>query len=335
MEHVFLAHVWAMLTALMLAMYVILDGFDLGIGVLSLFTVHGGLRRQMMTSIGAVWDANETWLVLAGGTLFGAFPQAYAAACNALYIPIMIMLFGLVFRAVSFEFRSHSRRPRAWEIAFGLGSLLAVAGQGLTLGGVLSDISIAPSGQFGGGLWDWVNPLSGLTFVAVAFGYVMIGGAYLIAKTDEEFQKPVRSMVLVFAMLMFAAVAALTLLMPLLYDAFARRWVRDPARWFLYVFGVGVVFALVMILLSTRYRRARYLPFISCIVFFLLALAGGLTVAYPYILPPSLLIVDAASSSPTLVFMLVGIGPLIPVMLLYNLYLYRVFRGQVDQGETY
>lgn len=148
MEHAFLAHVWAILLALMLAMYVMLDGFDLGIGVLSLFVRRGEYRRAMMGSINAVWDANETWLVLAGGTLFGAFPPAYAAACNALYIPIMAMLFGLMFRAASFEFRAHSHHKRTWEVAFGLGSLLAVAAQGLTLGGVLSEIALSPRGDF-------------------------------------------------------------------------------------------------------------------------------------------------------------------------------------------
>ncbi|MFB3891827.1 MAG: cytochrome d ubiquinol oxidase subunit II [Phycisphaerae bacterium] len=333
MEHAFLAHVWALLLALMLAMYVILDGFDLGIGVLSLFVSRSDYRRQMMASIGAVWDANETWLVLAGGTLFGAFPAAYAVACNALYIPIMVMLFGLVFRAVSLEFRAHSRHKRAWEAAFGLGSLLAVAGQGFTLGGVLSEINVGAGGEFAGGPWDWLTPLSALTFVAVGFGYVMIGGAYLIAKADGLMRRHVRTMVLVFAVVMFAAVAAVTILLPILHDIFARRWIKDPARGFLYAFGVGAAFALVMILLSTRLARSRYLPFASCIVFFLLALAGGLTAAYPYILPPSLRIVETASGTPTLIFMLVGIGPLIPLMLLYNLYLYRVFRGQAAQAD--
>ncbi len=335
MEHAFLAHVWALLLALMLAMYVILDGFDLGIGVLSLFISRREYRSQMMASIGAVWDANETWLVLAGGTLFGAFPMAYAIACNALYIPIMAMLFGLILRAVSFEFRSHSRHKQTWEKIFGLGSLLAVAGQGFTLGGVLSEIRVDSSGNFVGGAWDWLTPLSCLTFVAVGFGYVMIGGSYLIAKADEAMQRQVRKMVLVFALLMFAAVAAITIMLPFLYDVFARRWIKDPASRFLYGFGVGAVFALAMILLSTRHKQSRYLPFASCIIFFLLALAGGLTVAYPYILPPSVRIVDAASGPPTLLFMLVGIGPLIPIMLLYNLYLYRVFRGQISDGEAY
>ena len=160
MVHWFLANLWALLLAFMLAMYVILDGFDLGIGILSLFSSSPRIRGIMIKSISAIWDANETWLVLAGGTLFGAFPIVYSVALNALYIPLSLMLFGFIFRAVSFEFRGQSKYKRFWELAFGIGSLCAAAGQGFVLGGIMTEIKIGPHG-FAGGMWDWFDLLIG------------------------------------------------------------------------------------------------------------------------------------------------------------------------------
>jgi len=334
MDHALLAHIWAGLLGLMLILYVVLDGFDLGIGILSVFVRNPRHRATMMASIGAVWDANETWLVLAGGTLFGAFPVVYSLALNALYIPIMAMLFGLIFRAVSFEFREHSQAKRPWEIAFGLGSLLAVLGQGFALGGLLTGIQ-ASEGRFTGTPWDWFNAISIMIAVAVAFGYVMLGASYLIAKVGPDMQRQVHSMTLISAILMAGSVLAISLSMPLVYESISRRWLRDPERYFTWAMAAGAAFAFSMLLLSTVWRRFRRLPFTASLLMFATAFAGGVSVVYPYLVPPTITVTAAASSAPTLVFMLYGIGPLIPVMLLYNFYLYRVFRGKVSLHEGY
>jgi cytochrome bd ubiquinol oxidase subunit II len=334
MDHALLAYIWAFLLGLMLMLYVVLDGFDLGIGVLSLFTRDQRRRATMMASIGAVWDANETWLVLAGGTLFGAFPIVYGLALNALYIPITVMLLGLVLRASSFEFRQHARAKRPWEIAFGAGSLLAVLGQGFALGGWLGGISHV-DGHFAGQPWDWFNGVSVMVTVAVGFGFVMIGASYLIAKVDEEMQRPVHTMVLVSSILMALAVLAISLSMPLLSQAVSRRWLHDKGRYFVWAMALGAAFAFAMLLLSTVWRRFRRLPFAASLLFFATTFAGGISVVYPHLVPPTVTVTAAAADKQTLTFMLWGIGPLIPVMLLYNLYLYRVFRGPITPNQGY
>lgn len=330
MTHEFLANFWALLLALMLALYVVLDGFDLGIGLLTLFTRDERHRARMMHSIGAIWDANETWLVLAGGTLFGAFPLVYGVVLNALYIPIMIMLFGLVFRAVSFEFRAHSAHKRLWENIFGLGSLAAIVGHGFTLGGLLSEIRVGPDG-FAGGPWDWFNYLSVMVTVAVGFGYLMLGASYLILKADDEMQRSVRLQVTVFSILMFAMITAITVLMPFWFDLIAAKWIKAPYRSYMIALGAGAVFAFVMLLLSTRWRRYRYLPFFFSLLVFGAAFAGVLLAVYPYMVPVSITIQQAASARETLIFMLFGIAALIPAMLAYNVYLYKVFSGQLEE----
>jgi cytochrome d ubiquinol oxidase subunit II len=161
-----------------------LDGFDLGVGILSLTSDDDDRRGILMTSLGNVWDANETWLVLMGGALFGAFTLAYGTILSALYIPIMGMVFGLIFRAVAFEFREHSNRKYFWNLAFGAESFLASLGQGFALGSVLSGISVDDAGHFIGTTWDWLNCQSILVALTLIQGYVLIGSTYLIMKTD-------------------------------------------------------------------------------------------------------------------------------------------------------
>jgi len=285
-----------------------------------------------MASISAIWDANETWLVLAGGTLFGAFPLVYSLVLNALYIPISIMLFGFIFRAISFEFRSQSRHKRFWEFCFGLGSLLAATGQGFVVGALITGFKIGPTG-FEGGPWDWFDLISILVAVAVIFGYIMIGASYLITKTQNDIRIYFQKCMTVSAILMFILITIITVSMPFLYDRFAQKWISQNTRFVMYALAMGAIFAFVMLLLSTIFRKYRYLPFIMSLIIFASAFSGlGLNL-YPYLLPPSVTIEMAASSSKTLVFMLFGIGPLIPVMLLYNLYMYRVFHGLVEESK--
>lgn len=338
MTQPFLANLWAAIISLVLALYVILDGFDLGIGVLSLFTRRREDRDRMMSSIGAFWDANETWLVIAGGTLFGAFPMAYGTLLNALYVPIMIMLFGLIFRAVSFEFRSHSRRKAIWEFAFGAGSLVAVVGQGFTLGGLLGGIKVV-DGNFAGSVWDWFTPLPILMAVAVSFGYVVLGASYMLARSEGSMHHRVHQWLIVSSTAMFATVMAVSITMPFLFHHIALKWSIHSVRYLLYALSLGAVFAFLILIFSTFYRHRSYLPFAFSLIVFLIAFFGLLVVLYPYIVPASITIQMAAADSRTLVFMLCGIGPLVPVMLFYNLYMYRVIIGRANgrggQEELY
>jgi cytochrome d ubiquinol oxidase subunit II len=334
MEFFTLANVWAGLLVLMLGLYVILDGFDLGIGILSLFTPAQKSRAVMMKSIAPVWDANETWLVLAGGTLFGAFPIVYSVVLNALYIPIMFMLFGLIFRAISFEFRGQSKRKRPWEFCFGLGSLLAAAGQGFILGGIMTGIKTGDTG-FIGSEWDWFNLLSILTVVAVIFGYIMIGASYLITKTQGDICNYVQKSMTVSAILMFLMITAITVSMPFTYRHFAEKWISQNTRFVMLALTLGAVFAFIMLIVSTVLKKYRRLPFIMSLLIFTSAFSGLGLGLYPFLVPPSITIESAASSPKTLVFMIFGIGLLIPVMLSYNLYMYRVFHGVVEETEEY
>lgn len=185
----FLPQVWFGILALFLFLYVMLDGFDLGVGILSLTSSDDERRGLLMTSLSNVWDANETWLVLMGGGLFGAFPLAYGTILNALYIPITFMLFGFIFRAVAFEFREQAKRKFFWNIAFGSGSFAAALGQGFALGAVLKGIQVDDAGHFIGTTWDWLNFQSVLVALTLIQGYVLIGSTYLIWKTEGELQQ--------------------------------------------------------------------------------------------------------------------------------------------------
>jgi cytochrome d ubiquinol oxidase subunit II len=334
MEFFTLANVWAGILVLMLGLYVILDGFDLGIGILSLFTTVEKNRDIMMKSIAPVWDANETWLVLAGGTLFGAFPLVYSVVLNALYIPIMLMLFGLIFRAISFEFRGLSKRKRLWEFCFGLGSLFAAVGQGFVLGGIMTGIKTGSTG-FVGSVWDWFNLLSILTVVAVVFGYIMIGASYLIIKTQGDIRNFAQKSMTVSAILMFLMITAITISMPFTYRRFAEKWISQNTRFVMSALALGAAFAFIMLIVSTVFKKYRRLPFIMSLLIFASAFSGLGLGLYPFLVPPSITIESAASSPKTLIFMIFGIGLLIPVMLFYNLYMYRVFHGVVEETEKY
>jgi cytochrome d ubiquinol oxidase subunit II len=184
----FLGNIWFFLIGLMLVLYVVLDGFDLGVGILSLFTSDEEHRGVMMASLGSVWDANETWLVVLGGALFGAFPLVYGLTLHALYIPVMLMIFGLIFRGVAFEFHAHARRKWPWGVAFGAGSLVAAACQGVILGAVIGGLSVHEN-RFTGGLWDWLHPFPLLVAAGVISGYALLGASFLIVKTTGEIQQ--------------------------------------------------------------------------------------------------------------------------------------------------
>lgn len=325
--HLFLTDIWLFFLGLFLTLYVVLDGFDLGIGVLSLFVRKDERRGIMMASLSSVWDANETWLVVLGGALFGAFPSAYGIILNALYLPVIVMIFALAFRGVAFEFREHSRLPRLWDFAFGFGSLIAALCQGFVLGGLIAGPTV-PDGRFAGGPFEWFSPFSVLVAFGVVSGYVLLGACYLIIKTEGDLQKHGLATAWIAAALMLAAAAGVSIWTPILDPQVAETW-----------FGQGVIspfifppiFALFCSAMLARalWRGQEHAPFVWSVGIFLASLGGLAASLYPYIVPRAMTASEAASDSLTLVFMMLGIGMLIPVMITYNIYQYFVFRGKV------
>jgi len=329
----FLPQVWFVILALFLFLYVMLDGFDLGVGILSLTSSDEERRGILMTSLGNIWDANETWLVIMGGALFGAFPLAYGTILNALYIPIFIMIFGLIFRAVAFEFREHSSNKTFWNFAFGAGSFIAALGQGFALGSVIAGIKVDASGHFIGSTWDWLDWRSLLVALTLIQGYVLIGSTYLILKTQGELQKTHFKTAKLAAITTFIGAILITIATPVVYETVRIKLFSAPL---VYVFAVIPVVGVWLIwnLLSSLNREEENTPFVWTILLFLLTFIGLGLIVFPYIIPNQITIYQAAAAPSALVFMLTFIGVLIPIMLFYNIYNYVVFRGKVV-GSAY
>ena len=327
----FLPQVWFAVLALFLFLYVMLDGFDLGVGILSITASSEERRGMLMTSLGNVWDANETWLVLMGGALFGAFPLAYGTILQALYIPVMVMIFGLIFRAVAFEFREHANTKLFWNIAFGGGSFLAALGQGFALGAILQGIAVDEAGHFIGTTWDWLTWRSLLTALTLIQGYVLIGSTYLILKTEGDLQTTHYWTATISAVTTFIGAVYLTVTTPIFSEEIGNKLFEEPL---VYIFALIPLLGtlLIFLLLRSLYLRQERQPFIWSLLLFLLSFIGLGLVVFPYIIPTKITIYQAAADPSSLVFMIIFIGFLIPIMLAYNIYNYIVFRGKVAKS---
>lgn len=329
-----IATVWAFIIAFAVFVYVVMDGFDLGLGMLFPLFPKKEDRDVMMNSVAPVWDGNETWLVLGGGGLFAAFPLAYAVLMPALYTPIIAMLLGLVFRGVAFEFRWRSQRERnRWDIAFAGGSLVAALAQGIALGAILQGVQVA-NRAYAGGWWNWLTPFSILTGVAVVIGYCLLGATWLVMKTTGDLREKAYhlSWWLLFAML--GAIGAVSLATPFLDVEYARRWFTWPNLLFTAPVPIAVA-AVTALLLQSLARRQDYKPFVLSLVLFALSYAGLGISMYPYIVPRSITIWQAAAPESSQIFMLVGVSILIPIILIYTGWAYWVFRGKVDPQSGY
>jgi cytochrome d ubiquinol oxidase subunit II len=281
-----------------------------------------------------VWDGNETWLVLGGGGLFAAFPLAYAVLMPALYTPMIAMLIGLVFRGVAFEFRWRSQRERnRWDTAFFGGSLLAALAQGIALGAILQGVHVEGR-AYAGGWWDWLTPFSILTGVALIAGYCLLGATWLVMKTTGDLREKAYhlSWWLLFAML--GAIGAVSLATPFLDAEYARRWFAWPNILLTAPVPVAVA-AVTALLLRSLANRQDYRPFFLALALFALSYAGLGISMYPYIVPRSITIWQAAAPHSSQVFMLVGVAVLVPIILAYTAWAYWVFRGKVDPESGY
>ncbi|AIE74089.1 MULTISPECIES: cytochrome d ubiquinol oxidase subunit II [unclassified Synechocystis] len=324
----FLPQVWFFILGLFLFLYVLLDGFDLGVGILSLTASTEERRSILMTSLGNVWDANETWLVLMGGSLFGAFPLAYATILNALYLPAVVMVVGLILRAVSFEFRENAHRKLVWNIAFGVGSFLAALGQGFALGSVFEGITVDAQGHFAGTMWDWFTWRSVIVALTLIQGYVLIGSTYLILKTEGELQKTYFKTATIATWTTLAGAVFITVSTPAFSEEARAQLFTAPL---VYVFAAIPLLGLGLIglLLRSLYLWEENTPIIWTFLVFSLSFIGLGFIIFPNIIPPSVTIYEAAAAPSSLVFMLTFIGFLIPILLFYNIYNYLVFRGKI------
>jgi len=327
----FLVAFWIGVAGLSLLLYVVLDGFDLGVGILSLAACDEDRRGLMMASLSSVWDANETWLVLLGGVLFGAFPPVYAALMQGLYIPVTVMLFALIMRGVAFEFGHASARKCLWNLTFGVGSLGAAVSQGMILGALIQGWPTHAGNYLGNG-WHWFTPFTLLTALGVVLGYALMGAGWLILKSTGEMQDRAyrRGFWLLLGTL---ATGVLVLALTPLHNAhIASRWTGSTSLPYAVAGSVAIFAALLT--LWAYLKRHEYWPFFGALLLFAASFIGLVVSLYPYAIIPALTWSASAASSGTQLFMLVGILPLIPIMLFYNGYQYLVFSGKVD-GAAY
>jgi len=330
----YLPEIWAALIGIAVALYVILDGFDLGVGILFPFTHSDAERDQMANSIAPFWDGNETWLVLGGAGLLVAFPLAYAVIMPAFYIPVIVMLLALVFRGVAFEFRSVARTSKVyWNVAFAAGSTLAGFCQGVILAGMVIGPKVE-NGAFAGGPFDWATPFAALCGLGVVAGYALLGATWLVMKTEGTVADRARRQGKLLLLVVLAFMAAVSLWTPLAVPRIAERWFSLPN--FYYLWPIPAVTALVAFLgWRALERGGEITPFFASIGLFLLGYLGLAISSYPYLVPPSLPVRQTAAAPSSQMFMLIGTLFLLPVVLGYIVFVYWLFRGKVREGEGY
>jgi cytochrome d ubiquinol oxidase subunit II len=327
MSHSLLTIIWAGLIAFAVFAYVVMDGFDLGVGILFPFLHPGGERDTAMNSVAPVWDGNETWLVLGGGGLFAAFPLAYAILMPAVYAPVIAMLLGLVFRGVAFEYRWKTVRAKwAWDLAFWAGSTIAAFTQGVILGAILQGVAVMGRG-YGGGWWDWLTPFSLLTGGSLVAGYGMLGASWLILKTEGALQERAFSLAWRCGVAMVAAILAVSLATLSLGPDYVRRWLAFPTVLATAQAPLLVLVVAAALFLSLRRKNERW-PFRLTLALFAISYAGLAVSLFPYIVPNRVTLWQAAAPASSQSFMLVGAAVMIPIILAYTAYAYWVFRGK-------
>lgn len=329
--------IWAFLIAFAVFVYVVLDGFDLGLGMLFATERKRGDRDVMMNSVAPVWDGNETWLILGGGGLLAAFPLAYALILPALYAPLIAMLLALIFRGVAFEFRWRTERWRGvWDLAFIGGSAVAAFAQGVALGALLDGITVNEAERrYAGGQWEWLSPFSVTVGVAVMVGYMLLGATWLVMKTQGDLQERMRRRAWVLGFATVGFIGLVSLWTPFLQEGYYNRWFGG---WRVVLAGAVAASVLLLALLMFRsltVHRHEYRPFLFALILFGMCFVGLGISMFPYVVPTQVTIWEAAAPRASQMFMLVGASVLIPVILAYTAYAYWVFRGKVDPEAGY
>ncbi len=326
--------IWAGLLALVILIYVILDGFDLGIGILYPLFHKGEERDTVMNTVAPVWDGNETWLVLGGGGLLAAFPLAYAIIMPALYAPILAMLIGLIFRGVSFEFRWRDpAQEKIWDAGFFGGSLLATFSQGIVLGAFVQGMEVEGR-AYSGGWFDWLSPFSLFTGLSLVFGYAFLGALWLIMKTEGGLRDRLYKMSLPLMLMVFFLTAVVSLWTPFLSPEIYARWFEMPTL--LYLSPVPIIAALLAWRIYVNLKRRNdYRPFPIALGLFVLSYMGlGISI-FPYVVPRAITVSQAAAPDSSLGFMLIGAVIFLPLIFIYTGYSYWIFRGKIKPGEGY
>lgn len=316
-------------------LYVVLDGFVLGLGILGPFSHDGDQLDHMMNTAAPIWDGNETWLVLGGTGLLAAFPTAYAVVLSGLYLPVLLMLIALIFRGVAFEFRFKAVRGREfWGAAFCIGSILAAFAQGVILGALVQGLPLV-DGRYAGGALGWFSPFSMLTGVAVTCGYALLGSSWLILKTEGALQRQARAMArpLVLAVVVFMGLVSAWL--PFLDSHIMARWFEGANFLWLSPVPLLVLINAVWLWRAAMREGRDAMPFVLTLSFFVLGFIGLVLGIWPNIVPPDLSIWDASSAPSSQIFTLVGLLLLLPVIIFYSAWSYRVFSGKVQAGSGY
>ncbi len=327
--------IWAIIIGFGLMMYVIMDGFDLGIGILFPFIKDRDDRDVMVNSVAPVWDGNETWLVLGGASLLAVFPLAYAIILSALYLPLMLMLAGLIWRGVAFEFRfkaDESHKP-FWDKAFAWGSYIATFSQGVALGAFINGFEVR-DGAYAGGIFDWLSPFSLFTGVALVVSYALLGVTWLVMKTEGRLQVRMRALGKPITLAVLATIAIVSLWTPLAHPDIAARWFSLPNLFFFAPVPILVALA-TWALLKTLGNESHAAPFLFSLLLLFLGYTGLAISLWPNIIPPAISIWDAAAPPQSMGFTLVGALFIIPFILTYTAWSYYVFRGKVKAGEGY
>ncbi len=333
MELIDLTLIWIAIIGLGVFMYVLLDGFDLGVGVLFPFAPDETARDEMMNSVAPIWDGNETWLVLGGAGLLGAFPAVYSIFLPALYIGVFLMLAGLIFRGVAFEFRfkSGERSKKYWNWAFAGGSIVAALAQGIVVGAYIQGFTVTGMTYTGGAL-EWLTPFTLFTGLSLVAGYALLGATWVILKTEGRTQDWAYRITPYLLAAVLASFAIISLWTPLT-DALVRgRWLQDwHLLWPLPTLGL---LSALLLWRSVQKRQEGY-PFIAALGLFVSAYAGLLASKWPYVVPPSITFWDAASAPETQLFLLLGVLFVLPIVLGYTAWTYWVFRGKVRADVGY
>jgi len=328
------ALIWAILIAVSVFAYVALDGFDLGVALLFPWFKEEQDRDIMMNTVAPVWDGNETWLVLGGGGLLAVFPLAYAVLMPALYMPVIAMLLGLIFRGVAFEFRFKTKRGKPlWDFSFIIGSLVAALSQGIMLGAMLQGIKVEGR-AYAGGWFDWLTPFTLFCGVAVVIGYMMLGATWLIMKTEGELQSRSYRAARKTAVGLVLCIAFVSAYLPWADDYIADRWFSFPAS--IWLWSLPLTLALVTFGLLRSLREGQQgRPYLWGLGLFLVSFAGFAVSIFPYLVPRQITIWDAAAPDNSLIFLLVGAVILLPIIFAYTGYTYWVFRGKVNENSGY
>jgi cytochrome bd ubiquinol oxidase subunit II len=322
--------IWGGIIALTVFMYVFLDGFDLGLGILFPFAPSEACRDKMMNSIAPFWDGNETWLVFGGGALFVAFPLAYAILMPAFYIPIVLMLCGLIFRGVAFEFRfkAEGSGKKLWDFAFHFGSIIATFFQGVILGTYIQGIKVAGH-HFAGGTFDWATPFSLTVGLGLLSGYVLLGSTWLIMKTEGEVYLWAKKISLYIVFYIVAFLALISLWTPTLNEHVFHRWFTWPNIAYLLPIPITALGLIAWIIRSIHGQGHDRTPFLCSIGVFILTYLGLAISLWPWVVPFSITLHEASSVPSTQRMMLIGVSIFLPIILGYTGYCYYIFRGKV------